>query len=90
MEYTAGTCVTTGSVILLDSIRNPARIMATWKITFRVPMGCLGTWQIVGMLHAGNEKGLENQDSLLKDKTGAFNVVLLLQLLFTTVVDLII
>lgn len=43
------------------------------------------------MLHAGNEKGLENQDSLLKDnKTDAVNVVLLLQLLFTTVVDLII
>lgn len=53
-------------------------------------MGCLGTWQIVGMLH-GNENGLENQDSLLKDKkTGVVNVVLLLQLLFTTVVDLII
>lgn len=42
------------------------------------------------MLHAGNEKGLENQDSLLKDNKTIRRAQLLLQLLFTTVVDLII
>lgn len=43
LEYTTGTCVTAGSVLLLDSIHNQARIMGTRKVTFSFPMERLGT-----------------------------------------------
>lgn len=56
MQYTAGMCVTAG--VLFDFIHNPARIIGMRKVTFRVPMGCLGMGQIVGMLRVGNENVL--------------------------------
>lgn len=34
-------------------IHNPAHIIGMQKVTFRVPVGRLGMWQIVGMLHVG-------------------------------------
>lgn len=48
LKYMAGTCVTGWSVILLDYIHNRARVIGTRKVTFSVPMGRLGMWQIVG------------------------------------------
>lgn len=60
-ESTAGVCVTTGSVIRLDSIHNPERNIGTWEVTFRITMRPLRTWQIVGMLRIGNENALYDQ-----------------------------
>lgn len=59
LEYMAGTCLSVGSVILLDFIPNLEHIIGMKKVTFRVPMGRLGTWQIVGMLCVRNEKTLQ-------------------------------
>lgn len=53
-----GNMRTAGSINLLDSIHNPTRIIGTRKVSFRIPEECLGTRQIVGLLHGQSENNL--------------------------------